>query len=66
MSTPSPSSPGPLAGIKVLELGTLIAGPFCSRLLAEFGVAFDPVGNALNTGLPWAFDLIYRLAGHGA
>lgn len=29
--------PGPLAGIKVLELGTLIAGPFCSRILAEFG-----------------------------
>ncbi|HJU70429.1 MAG TPA: CaiB/BaiF CoA-transferase family protein [Paucimonas sp.] len=31
------ASSGPLAGIKVLELGTLIAGPFCSRLLAEFG-----------------------------
>lgn len=30
-------SAGPLAGIKVLELGTLIAGPFCARLLAEFG-----------------------------
>jgi crotonobetainyl-CoA:carnitine CoA-transferase CaiB-like acyl-CoA transferase len=30
-------STGPLAGIKVLELGTLIAGPFCSRMLAEFG-----------------------------
>jgi len=28
---------GALAGIKVLELGTLIAGPFCSRMLAEFG-----------------------------
>jgi formyl-CoA transferase len=26
-----------LQGIKVLELGTLIAGPFCARLLAEFG-----------------------------
>ena len=26
-----------MSGIKVLELGTLIAGPFCSRLLAEFG-----------------------------
>ncbi|HJQ62915.1 MAG TPA: CaiB/BaiF CoA-transferase family protein [Burkholderiales bacterium] len=27
----------PLKGIKVIELGTLIAGPFCARLLAEFG-----------------------------
>ena len=28
---------GPLAGLKVLELGTLIAGPFAARMLAEFG-----------------------------
>ncbi len=28
---------GPLSDIKVLELGTLIAGPFCSRIFAEFG-----------------------------
>ncbi len=27
----------PLAGVRVLEFGTLIAGPFCSRVLAEFG-----------------------------
>ena len=27
----------PLSNLKVLELGTLIAGPFCARLLAEFG-----------------------------
>ncbi|MCF8178943.1 MAG: CoA transferase [Sulfuritalea sp.] len=27
----------PLAGVKVVEFGTLIAGPFCSRILAEFG-----------------------------
>lgn len=26
-----------LAGVRVLEMGSLIAGPFCSRLLAEFG-----------------------------
>ena len=28
---------GPLAGIKVIEMGTLIAGPFGARVLAEFG-----------------------------
>ncbi|MBI4195482.1 MAG: CoA transferase [Betaproteobacteria bacterium] len=31
------SRPQPLKGIKVIELGTLIAGPFCARILAEFG-----------------------------
>ncbi|CUI04250.1 CaiB/BaiF CoA transferase family protein [Massilia antarctica] len=35
--TAPPFKPGALAGIKVLELGTLIAGPFCARMLAEFG-----------------------------
>ena len=28
---------GPLHGVKVLELGTLIAAPFASRIFAEFG-----------------------------
>src|SRR5438270_239981 len=28
---------GPLAGVRVLELGVLIAGPFAGRLLADFG-----------------------------
>src|SRR4249920_2967906 len=32
-----PDAGGPLAGLRVLELGTLIAGPFCARILAEFG-----------------------------
>jgi formyl-CoA transferase len=27
----------PLANLKVVELGTLIAGPYCARLFAEFG-----------------------------
>ena len=29
--------PGPLAGLKVLELGQLIAGPFAAKTLADFG-----------------------------
>ena len=33
----SAARPYPLQGVKVIELGTLIAGPFCARMLAEFG-----------------------------
>ena len=29
----------PLAGLRVLELGQLIAGPFCARVLADFGAS---------------------------
>lgn len=33
----SAGASGPLAGVRVLELGSLIAGPFCGRVLADFG-----------------------------
>ena len=33
----SSTNAGPLAGLKVLELGQLIAGPFAGKILAEFG-----------------------------
>jgi formyl-CoA transferase len=40
--------PLPLAGVKVLELGNMIAAPFCTRVLAEFGAEVvkieDPKG----------------------
>jgi formyl-CoA transferase len=33
----SPARASALSGLRVLELGSLIAGPFAGRLLADFG-----------------------------
>src|SRR5687768_16576467 len=41
------SAQGPLAGLKVLELGRLIAGPFAAKSLADFGaevIKVEPPG----------------------
>jgi formyl-CoA transferase len=37
MGTESASRTGPLANIRVIEMGTMIAGPFCGQLLADHG-----------------------------
>ncbi|MDL5030646.1 CoA transferase [Pelomonas sp. APW6] len=46
---PPPSLPdGPLTGLKVLELGQLIAGPFAGKTLADFGarvIKVEPPGS---------------------
>jgi formyl-CoA transferase len=47
MSAPAAPAALPLAGLKVLELGQLIAGPFAAKTLADFGaevIKIEPPG----------------------
>ena len=47
MTTEFKHSPGALAGLKVVELGQLIAGPFAAKTLADFGaevIKIEPPG----------------------
>jgi len=45
--TPQKNASGPLAGVRVIELGQLIAGPFCGKTLGDFGaevIKIEPPG----------------------
>jgi len=67
MTDPAQPKPeGPLADLRVIEMGTLIAGPFCGQILGDFGAEVikiedpkvgDPMrqwGRSLPNGLsPW-------------
>jgi formyl-CoA transferase len=47
-STQPKMSPGALAGVRVIEMGQLIAGPFAGKMLGEFGadvVKIEPPGS---------------------
>ena len=65
-SAAAPANEGPLKGLRVIEMGTLIAGPFCGQILGDFGADVikiedpkvgDPMrqwGHSLPKGLsPW-------------
>jgi formyl-CoA transferase len=65
----SEASPGPLAGIRVVEMGQLIAGPFCGQLLGDMGAEVakieppgegDPMRNWGQGGAPVTWRVIAR------
>lgn len=72
MTEPDVSSGGPLSDVRVVEAGSLIAGPFCGQLLADFGAEVikvedpaegDPMrgwGQTTPDGVPLSWPIIAR------
>jgi formyl-CoA transferase len=66
------AAPGPLTGVRVIETGSLIAGPFCGQLLGDFGAevikvedpaAGDPMrnwGTSTAQGVSLSWPIIAR------
>ena len=69
------NSPGPLAGIRILDIGTRIGAPFAATLLADFGaevikVEQPGVGDFMRTIGPFdgeneVYSLFWAVEGRG-
>ena len=59
------SSPGPLHGLRVLEMGSFIAGPACGTLLGSFGaevIKIEPAsGDQIRTWREVVISPLYRV-----
>lgn len=51
---------GPLAGVRVVELGGLGPGPFCGMLLADLGAEVIRVDRPADAGAPSRFPVLHR------
>jgi formyl-CoA transferase len=67
--TDQTANPGPLAGVKVVEMGQLIAGPFCGQLLGDMGADVvkieapgqgDPMRQWGQKGFPLFWEILGR------
>ena len=51
---------GPLAGLRVVELGGIGPGPFCGMLLADLGAEVVRIDRPAEAGLRTAFPVLHR------
>jgi len=58
---PAPAAPrGPLAGVRVLELGGIGPGPFCGMLLGDLGAEVVRVEQPAEAGKPTLHPVLHR------
>jgi crotonobetainyl-CoA:carnitine CoA-transferase CaiB-like acyl-CoA transferase len=66
MPPPSTASSAPLAGVRVLDFTHVLAGPFCTRLLADLGADVVRVESSKHPDHPWPSAFISNDGRHAS
>jgi crotonobetainyl-CoA:carnitine CoA-transferase CaiB-like acyl-CoA transferase len=66
MSTAKATFPAPLAGIRILDFTHVLAGPFCTRLLADLGADVVRVESRKHPDHPWPSTFISEDGRHAS